>query len=71
MIQWRNEGENIKPGLSIYHYKDTGSIGFTLSLDRWYIWLRYSKKKKKFFGCWERRDPLAWRMLKAKNDDNN
>lgn len=70
MIQWRKEGEPVKPGLSFWRPGDR-SIGFILSLDRLYIWCRYSKVKRKMFWNCERREPRAWRMLKAKDDDNN
>lgn len=70
MIHWRKEGEPIKPGLSVWHPGDC-SIGFVLSLDRWHIYCRYSKKKRKIFWSCERTEPRAWRKLKAKNDYNN
>lgn len=70
MINWRAEGDPVAQGLSIYHFKDPGSAGFILNLDRWYIRLRYSKIKHKFYWECVRREPRAWRMLKAKNDRN-
>jgi len=67
MIHWRNEGEPVEQGLSIWRWGDR-SMGFILNLDRWYIYCRYSKKKRKIFWDCERREPRAWRMLKKQDD---
>lgn len=70
MIQWRKEGEPVKPGLSIWRPSDR-SIGFVLSLDRWHVYVRYSRIRKKLYWECKHLEPRAWRMLKAKNEHNN
>jgi hypothetical protein len=67
-LHWRDEGQPIERGLSVYRLTDRGSIGFILNLDRWYVRLRYSKYTHKiFWGC-KRREPRAWRMLKNRDE---
>jgi hypothetical protein len=67
LIQWRKAGEPVKPGLSVWAFsRRETSIGFVLSLDRWHVYCRYSKFRKKLFWSCERTEPRAWRQLKAK-----
>jgi hypothetical protein len=70
MINWREEGDLVADGLSIWRPGDR-SLGFILNLDRLYIYCRYSKKKRKIFWDCAYREPRAWRRLKAKDDYNN
>ena len=67
-LHWQEEAVERKPGLNVYRLSDPDSFGFTLSLDRLYVRLRYSKRIKKWFWYWVRLEPLAWRMLKANNE---
>mgnify|MGYP003705025233 FL=1 len=67
-LHWQEEAVERKPGLNVYRLSDKDSFGFTLSLDRLYVRLRYSKRIKKWFWYWIRLEPLAWRMLKENNE---
>jgi hypothetical protein len=70
LVQWRDEGEPVEPGLSFWRPGDR-SIGFVLSLNRWHMYCRYSRVKKKLFWEFKRLEPRAWRMLKEKNERND
>ena len=70
MIQWRKEGEPVRPGLSVWRPGDR-SVGFVLSLDRWHVYVRYSRIRKKLYWECKHLEPRAWRMLKAKNEHND
>ena len=64
LIQWRNEGEKIRPGLNVY--RPSGDhLGFILDLDRHFIAVRYSKQINRWYFMWQRLEPRAWRILKG------
>ena len=62
----RDEGDPVKPGISIWRLtRKERSIGFILNLDRLYVYVRYSKVKRRIFWECARREPKAWRILKG------
>ena len=55
MIYIRHEGEPVRNGFNFYPLSDTGSAGFILRLFSKCIWVRYSKRNKKWIIKYESR----------------
>jgi hypothetical protein len=47
MIHIKKEGQPIKQGINIYHWKNKCSIGGAILIGKYYFWVRYSKVTKK------------------------
>lgn len=60
MFYWREEASRLKQGLSVYHPNCTHSIGFVLRLGNHVLRLRWSKNAKKFFGGYDKVNPIEY-----------
>lgn len=67
MIHWKEEGEEIKNGLSFYHPKNNHSAGVLLRIG-WRIWrARYSKVAKHWFFTYNNINPNALKEWEEKH----
>ena len=67
MIHWKKEGEVIRQGISIYHPKDTHSVGGCLRIGNRMWRARYSKFTKIWYFGYHKVEPNALQEWESKH----
>jgi len=58
VIYIRQEGTATRQGLNLYPWRDRHSRGGVLRVGNWIVRLRWSRQAHRFFGGFERIDPV-------------
>lgn len=66
MIHIRPEGTPTRQGLNLYPWSDRNSRGGLLRLGNWIVRLRWSLTAHRFFGGFERVDPVREQAIVEK-----